>query len=98
MLWRQIDRVDKMASIDTKPEVCRDFLRHACTRGSRCRFRHESTSGVDRSTSGDQRCPRFQFDVDLQSTEDDHDDDVDDYTDHNAYSGEADSPQTSMYI
>jgi len=42
----------KMESICAKPEVCRDFLRHACTRGSRCRFRHESTSGTDRSTSG----------------------------------------------
>jgi len=66
------------AAVDVKPEVCRDFLRHACARGSRCRFRHESAGGgggsTDQSTSGGRgdgcgRCREQSVDnVDRRST------------------------------
>jgi len=61
-----------MTSTDAEPQVCRDFLRHACKRGSRCRFSHEATSGTDRpSTSGESdkgcRCCLELVDVGRQS-------------------------------
>ena len=79
-----------MESFCDEPEICRDFLRNACMRGSRCRFRHESTSGACRSASGGRhdgcRC-RFELDsggiaatapdmVDDAVVDDDDDDNV----------------------
>jgi len=94
--------VVKMASVDAEPEVpvCRDFLRHACTRGTRCRFRHDSASGRgDQSTSGghyDGCHPCFKTSVDgvdRQAATDDSGD-VADYKDGDDVIVEINSPHT----
>jgi len=91
-----------MASIDAKPEVCRDFLRHACKRGSRCRFRHESAGGAGRSTSGGPRhdgcrlCFELFVDgVDRQLSAADDDDDVAERKDDDDVIVEINTPRTS---